>query len=105
MHREHYRSIFLILILAMLAIAAQAQQLQPAAQPKATAAATHRPSDSLNEALPQWLKFNGEYRARLEGIDGGGFKANADDAYTLSRVRLNLAVTPASWLRGVVQAQ
>jgi len=32
------------------------------------------PSDELNKELPKWLRFSGEYRARLEGFSGGAFK-------------------------------
>jgi len=59
----------------------------------------------LNASLPKWVKFTGEYRMRFEGITGGSFRANADDAYALSRVRLNLSFAPQSWFRTVFQGQ
>jgi hypothetical protein len=59
----------------------------------------------LNKHLPAWLKFSGEYRMRLEGFDGGSFKADTRDVYDLSRLRLNMRVIPTSWMRFQVQAQ
>jgi hypothetical protein len=91
-------------MVTLFAGAVHAQQVQPAAQPKAVAS-PRRPSDDVNDSLPQWLRFNGEYRMRLEGISGSAFQPDADDAYALSRVRLNLTVAPQPWLRAVFQAQ
>ena len=31
-------------------------------------------SDHVNDHLPEWMKFNGEYRMRVEGIGGSGFR-------------------------------
>lgn len=63
------------------------------------------PSDKLNQNLPKWLRLSGEFRARAEGYTNGGFKANSDDAYLLSRFRINLKVQPSEWLKFVVQGQ
>jgi hypothetical protein len=62
-------------------------------------------SDELNNELPKWVRFSGEYRARAEGFIGGGFKANNEDAYLLSRLRLNMIIAPESWLKFGFQAQ
>jgi hypothetical protein len=62
-------------------------------------------SDELNSKLPGWLSFSGEYRFRLEGFTGGGFKSGNDDMYPLSRLRLNMKIQPASWLKFVFQGQ
>ena len=43
------------------------------------------PSDELNAQLPKWLRFSGEYRARMEGFTGGAFKPSNDDLYLLNR--------------------
>jgi len=48
-----------------------------------------------NEQLPQWLRVRGEFRERLEGFDGLGFNESREDAYWLTRVRLNATVTPS----------
>lgn len=71
----------------------------------AGAAFGQKPSAWLNEDLPAWLQFSGEYRARLEGFDGGGFKPGSSDMYGLSRLRLNVALQPAKWFRVVGQTQ
>jgi hypothetical protein len=59
----------------------------------------------VNQHLPSWLSFSGEYRMRVEGFDGGGFKADTRDAYALNRVRLNMRVSPTYWMRFQFQAQ
>jgi hypothetical protein len=104
MYRKLNRIVWSLFTVTIFAGAAQAQQNQPAAQP-ASAANQLRPSDHINQSLPLWLRFNGEYRTRLEGVNGNAFRSNADDAYLLSRVRLNLTVAPKPWLRTIFQAQ
>jgi len=59
----------------------------------------------LNQALPSWLRFSGEFRDRAEGRTAYGFKAGIDDAYDLTRFRLNLEVAPKKWARVFVQGQ
>jgi hypothetical protein len=51
-----------------------------------------------NEVLPSWLRVRGEFRERLEGFKGGNFVDGRDDAYALSRVRFNVAVTASKHL-------
>src|SRR5215831_102490 len=63
------------------------------------------PSDELNKQLPRWLRFSGEFRARLEGFTGLGFRANNDDDYLLTRLRINMHIQPASWLKFEFQGQ
>ena len=41
------------------------------------------PVERLNEGLPRWLRFGGEYRLRVEGFTGGAFKPNNEDGYFL----------------------
>jgi len=83
-----------------------AQQPAPATASQAVASPSPgRPTDHVNDVLPKWVRLNGEYRMRVEGISGSGFRANADDAYDLSRLRLNLSFAPQSWLRLVFQGQ
>ncbi|HKU26507.1 MAG TPA: alginate export family protein [Candidatus Sulfotelmatobacter sp.] len=62
-------------------------------------------SDELNKELPKWLRFSGEYRARLEGFTGGGFKPHNDDLYLLSRLRLNMLIQANDWVKFAFQAQ
>jgi hypothetical protein len=63
------------------------------------------PSEYLNQELPEWPQFSGEYRARFEGFTGGGYKPGNSDDYMLSRLRLNMLLAPAPWLRFFAQAQ
>lgn len=62
-------------------------------------------AERLEDRLPSWLKLGGEYRARLEGFGGGSFKADNDDLYLLNRLRINLRLQPASWLKFNFQGQ
>ena len=57
-----------------------------------------------NSGLPAWLRLGGEERVRLEGLDGVAFKP-AGNTYLLQRLRLNLDVTPISWLKFSFQAE
>jgi len=44
----------------------------PLAAQQTPAQTSFVPSDKLNKELPKWLRFSGDYRARLEGFTGGG---------------------------------
>jgi hypothetical protein len=55
------------------------------------------PIDRLNESLPRWRHFGGEYRDRVEGPEGIGYTAT-NDFSLLDRFRLNVAIQPAQWL-------
>ena len=91
-------------VLALIATSVFAQQPPPATQAMVTSA--DQPlSNELNDQLPNWLRFSGEYRLRVEGFTGGGFKANNEDTYLLSRLRLNMFLQPKSWLKFGFQAQ
>src|SRR5215813_9241248 len=63
------------------------------------------PSDELNKHLPRWLRLSGEFRTRLEGFTSGGFRAGNDDDYLLTRLRINMHIQPASWLKFEFQGQ
>ncbi len=77
--------------------AATAQQ----AAPPARAPFANR----ANEVLPAWLRVRGEFRERLEGFTGFGFAPGRDDAYALSRLRLNATIAPSRRLSFQVQLQ
>jgi hypothetical protein len=61
------------------------------------------PSAEVDKALPSWLTFSGQYRARFEGYSGGGYAPNATDAYALSQLQLNLLIHPTPWLKFFAQ--
>src|SRR5262245_24076753 len=96
MYRATGRFVHSLFLLCLFANGLIAQQAQPA--PK-------RVTDSINTELPPWVRLNGEYRMRIEGINGGAFRPDANDTYALSRVRLNLSFAPQSWLRLNFQGQ
>lgn len=102
---------------------AAAQQL--ADQPPApfvpdTPGASHAPSDlritgpnpdgwlfpitKLNEYLPNWIKFGGQFRDRMESPDGIGY-GPVHDTYDLTQLRLGVYIQPVNWfeLVGVTQ--
>ena len=60
---------------------------------------------AMNGRLANWLQLRGEFRARTEGFNGGGFSSDNDDAYWMDRFRLNATVRPSSSLIFFVQAQ
>ena len=60
----------------------------------------------MNGRLPKWLRFDGEYRARLEkGYSGKPFNANSGDTYFLNRFRLGVTIRPTDWLKFYAQGQ
>jgi hypothetical protein len=63
------------------------------------------PTDVINNELPSWLRFSGEERMRMEGYQNGGFKSNNADYYLLQRLRLNMKIQPAWWLKIIAQSQ
>ncbi|HZI50559.1 MAG TPA: alginate export family protein [Terriglobia bacterium] len=84
----------------------QAPQPTPAVAPATPAAQPAQPLlTHVNRELPAWLRFSGEYRMRLEGVDGAGFRPDSKDAYVLSRVRINMRVSPTYWMRFMFQGQ
>ncbi|HEU5021649.1 MAG TPA: alginate export family protein [Bryobacteraceae bacterium] len=81
----------------LLTIAVYADAQAPA--PAGMAAIVESPASRVNEALPSWLRFGGEYRARFEGHSGAGFKDHASDDYLLSRLKLQVTIQPTKWLK------
>jgi Alginate export len=63
------------------------------------------PASMVNEALPKWLHFSGEYRLRPEEHTAYKFTGGANDGFVLSRLRLNMEMKPTPWLRTFVQVQ
>jgi hypothetical protein len=55
--------------------------------------------------MPSWLQIGGQIRGRFENPSGTSLIAGASDAYYLSRIRVDLGIRPARWLRFFVQAQ
>ena len=59
----------------------------------------------MGDALPDWLALGGEFRFRAEGRRGLGYAAGRNDGYGLGRVRLDIGVQPAGWLKFGFQGQ
>jgi hypothetical protein len=97
-----YRTLSLVIITACFAAGLWAQQQPPSAK---AAPGNKLLSDDVNGDLPKWLRVGAEYRARVEGFSGGAFKPNNEDAYLLSRVRINLFLLPTSWMKFGFQGQ
>ena len=87
------QSIFAVLVTMALGIAADNPPPVPAPV-----------TDEVNKWMPAWVKLSGEERVRYENLDHVGF-APVADGYLLQRLRLNLDVKPASWIRFSFQAQ
>lgn len=69
------------------------------------AAANDSLAEKVNDRLPDWVRFGGEYRLRVEGVTGIGGRREVDDAYVLSRLRLDLTFTLGKHWRIFVQGQ
>jgi len=82
----------------------------PAPSPAQTAAQgqtvlTAFPATVINKVLPKWLRFSGEYRLRPEDHTAYSFTAGNNDAFFLSRLKLNMQIIPTSWMSAFVQMQ
>ena len=62
------------------------------------------PITNLNESLPAWIQFGGQFRNRVESQDGFHFAAT-DDVYDLTQLRVGLYLQPTGWFKvvGVTQ--
>ncbi len=62
-------------------------------------------STGSSRQMPDWLSLGGSLRLRTEGRTGIGFTKGADDAYFLSRLRLDVGIKATPWLNLFVQGQ
>ena len=99
-----FRALFFGFMSLLLVASVAAQQAAPSTA-SAPTAGNKLLSDDVNGDLPSWLRFGAEYRARVEGFTGGAFKPNNEDAYLLSRLRINMLVVPTTWLKFGFQGQ
>jgi hypothetical protein len=77
----------------------------PPASPSSPPPAASPTPLGISGQIAPWLQIRGEYRARIEGFDGGGFADNNSDAYWLGRFRVSAAIQPTASLSFFVQAQ
>jgi hypothetical protein len=90
----------------VLTASAPATSATPAAALGASAPApAPAPAPLLDRAQPKWLKLSGEFRTRGEGRTAFGFVEGNNDAYGLTRLRLNIDMTPTPWLQMFFQGQ
>jgi hypothetical protein len=57
------------------------------------------------EKLPSWIQLGGQIRERFEGPSGTSLTNNSRDDYDASRLRVDLGIEPAQWLRFFAEAQ
>ena len=70
----------------------------------AIAAPAHaQPTD--RPQLPEWVQLAGEVRDRIEGFTGSGFTPGRDDAYNLTRLKLDVTSRPARLVTFKIQLQ
>jgi alginate export protein len=62
------------------------------------------PVEEMNERLPRWIQFGGEYRAQVEGQDNIKWGTNKD-LYFLNRFRLSTTIKPVKWFSMVAELQ
>ena len=94
-------------LLAGLVRCLSAQSATDGAPPGASsdnAPAWIMPTAGLNQNLPAWLRFDGEYRDRAERSGGITFKPKNDN-HDLSQLRLMLVIQPTQWLQFVGETQ
>ncbi len=63
------------------------------------------PAAKVNEKLPEWVQFGGEYRLRYEDHTAYKFTPGNDDGFFASRLRLDLGLNPKPWVSVFLQAQ
>jgi hypothetical protein len=76
-----------------------------AADPSPDRARDLFPSRHINRKLPDWIRLSGEFRTRAEDHTGVDFQRGADQAYVLTRFRVNLDFQPRAWFHAFVQGQ
>src|SRR5580704_9890016 len=62
------------------------------------------PITRLNQLLPRWIQFGGQFRDRAEAQTGLKY-APVNDAYDLTQLRLGIYLQPTSWLKLVAVTQ
>jgi hypothetical protein len=102
------RSTSIAALLASILLAAATASAQTASLAPASAPPPPPPESvaaEVNDHLPEWVRFGGEYRMRFEGATGiKGIEGN-DDAFLLSRLRLNMLFKLGDHVRLFVEGQ
>ena len=69
-----------------------------------SAATAMQPMADVNRYLPAWMRFDGQFRDRFEGLEHLA-SGNKSDNHDLTQLRIMLAITPADWLQFVGETQ
>jgi alginate export protein len=72
--------------------------------PPAPRAATPAPLGPSGQ-ITKWFSVRGEFRGRLEGFSGGGYRPDNGDGYMLDRFRFNVTAIASPVAKFVVQLQ
>jgi hypothetical protein len=92
-------------------IAPSLRASDPAGPPRQQPDSPNKSSDTLlvdtvhSDSLPAWLQLAGQIRGRFEDPSGTSIANASSDAYYLSRIRLDLGIQAARWLRFFAEAQ
>lgn len=97
-------AILVVLSASALRLGAEDPQ-SPLNQGSAQKPENRAPARYVNRMFPKWFRVSGEYRVRPEGRTAFKFTPDVDDAYVLSRFRLNLEAKPTPRFRVFAQAQ
>jgi len=102
--------VMLALVLIIPSVQAQGGAVNPGPSSTAETAKQswplpHEGTKRINRATEGWLTVGGEFRMRWEGRQNMGFRADKDDSYLLTRVRLNLDLHPGQWFRAFIEGQ
>src|SRR5271170_5834186 len=62
------------------------------------------PITRLDELLPRWIQFGGQFRNRVEGQLGLGY-ASVNDGYDLTQLRLGMYIQPTNWVKLAIVTQ
>jgi Alginate export len=62
------------------------------------------PITQLDQSLPRWLQFGGEFRDRAEGQEGISY-GRVNDNYDLTQLRIGMYVQPTNWFELVAVTQ
>src|ERR1700678_63856 len=62
------------------------------------------PITRLDELLPHWIQFGGQFRNRVEGQLGLGY-ASVNDGYDLTQLRLGMYIQPTNWVKLAIVTQ
>jgi hypothetical protein len=105
--KHRMRTLIVWAIAALSAVGQLAADDNPNATPPPADADNGTPilDYSPFERLPPWIQLGGQIRGRFEGVSGTSITNDGPDNYYASRIRMDLGIRPAQWLRFFAEAQ